>query len=77
MPFWRPSPGVLIDRRDDGSAILRSPLALPPPRRSLPHLFDEAASAHPDRIFVRQRERPGGPWPVSYTHLTLPTIYSV
>jgi feruloyl-CoA synthase len=62
MPLWRPSPGVLIDRRDDGSAILRSPLELPPPRRSLPHLFDEAASAHPDRVFVRQRQQPGEPW---------------
>lgn len=62
MPCWHPSPGVQIEPRDDGSAILRSPLALPPARRSLPHLFDEAANTHPQRVFIRQRVSPGGAW---------------
>lgn len=57
-----PQPDVLVERRADGAVLMRSPLELPPLRRSLPHLFDEIASRWPQRVFMRQRTAPGGPW---------------
>ncbi len=57
-----PAPALDVVRRDDGTILLRSTLPLAPVRRSLAHLFDESASAHPQRLFVRQRVAPGGPW---------------
>ncbi|MGE0830292.1 MAG: AMP-binding protein [Hyphomonadaceae bacterium] len=55
-------PRVRVKRRPDGSVFLTSPLKLPRVRRSLPHLFDESAALWPDRVFMRQRVSPGGPW---------------
>ncbi|MEO8296501.1 MAG: AMP-binding protein [Burkholderiales bacterium] len=57
-----PAPSVEVTRRDDGSILLRSGIPLAPVRPSLPHLFDDAATAHPDRVFMRQRMAPGGAW---------------
>lgn len=61
-PLRTPEPSVNVVRRQDGSILLHSPLSLPPVRQSLPHIFDETADAHPDRLFMRQRAAPGGPW---------------
>ncbi|MFC3712948.1 AMP-binding protein [Sphingoaurantiacus capsulatus] len=61
-PLRTPPPSVEVDHRADGSILLRSPLPLPRVRQSLPHIFDETADAHPDRLFMRQRTAPGGPW---------------
>lgn len=61
-PLRTPPPSVEIERRADGAILLRSPLPLPRIRQSLPHIFDETAEAHPDRLFLRQRTAPGGPW---------------
>ncbi len=50
-----PAPSVTLDRRDDGSIILRSGLPLGPVPKSLAHVFDEQAGRTPDAIFMRQR----------------------
>lgn len=42
-----------MDSAPGGVLRLRSGLPLPPVAQSLPHLFDEVATAHPDRIFLR------------------------
>lgn len=57
-----PPADVIVERRADGAILLRSPLSLPPLRRSLPHLFDEIAQKYPDRAFMRQRRAPSEPW---------------
>lgn len=54
-----PPPSVLVDAGPGGVLRLRSALPLPPVAPSLPHLFDEIASAHPDRVFLRQRDAEG------------------
>ncbi|MBL8651786.1 MAG: AMP-binding protein [Sphingopyxis sp.] len=50
-----PPPSVMLDRRDDGSLILRSALPLGPVPKSLAHVFDEQAGRAPDAAFMRQR----------------------
>lgn len=57
-----PLPSVRVERRADGSMIARSLLTLPPAAQSLPHLFEESALAHPQRVFMRQRTVPSGEW---------------
>jgi hypothetical protein len=52
---------VTLERRDDGSVILRSGLPLGPVPKSLAHVFDEQAERTPDAIFMRQRG-PNGEW---------------
>lgn len=60
-------PCVGLSQRQDGSVIATSPLPLPAPARSLPRLFEATASAHPERLFMRQRVMPDGEWcAVSY-----------
>ncbi len=56
-----PAPSVTLDRRDDGSIVLRSGLPLGPVPKSLAHVFDEQAERDPDAIFMRQRG-PNGEW---------------
>ena len=38
---------------------------------TMPQVLKRRADAHPDQLALREKD------PVSYTHLTLPTIYSV
>lgn len=61
-----PPPDVTLDRRDDGSIILSSPLPLGSVPQSLAHLFDEQADSTPDAIFMRQRDAAGGWCSISY-----------
>jgi feruloyl-CoA synthase len=57
-----PPPGAAVERRADGSVILRSTLAMGPAPRSVPHLLDAQATRTPKRPFIRQREPGHGPW---------------
>lgn len=64
-PFKRlpqKGPDVSVERRADGSIVIRSnhPMAEPP--RSMAHLLAERAAEHPDRPFLMQREPNHGPW---------------
>lgn len=64
-PFRRlPQKGadVSVERRDDGSILIRSNHPLAAPARSIAHLFAERAAEHPDRPFLMQREPGHGPW---------------
>eukprot|EP00969_Alexandrium_andersonii_P191557 8460277-Alexandrium_andersonii.AAC.1 len=53
--------------------------SLAPPLRLPPRLGPEARrhSRQPDCVRLGAHAHPGAPGPVSYTHLTLPTICSV
>lgn len=67
MTFARtPPPSVVVSERSDGSILLRSGLALPPPPLSLAHLFDEQADEHPQRPFMKQRDDAGGWRAITY-----------
>lgn len=67
-----PIPSVSIERRPDGSTLVVSPLGMPPPAQSLPHLFEATARAYPARTFIRQRIVSGGEWrAVSYEEALL------
>lgn len=61
-----PPPSVTLDRRDDGSLILRSALPLGPVPKSLAHVFDEQAERAPEAIFMRQRNANGIWHSISY-----------
>ena len=62
MTFARtPDPCVDVTHLSDGVVELRSGLALPPLYQSLGYVFAEVAAAHPDRVFMKQRD-PGGAW---------------
>lgn len=61
-----PAPSVTLDRRNDGSIILRSGLPLGPVPKSLAHVFDEQAERAPGAIFMRQRGTNGAWRSISY-----------
>lgn len=61
-----PPPSVTLDRRDDGSIILRSALPLGPVPKSLAHVFDEQAVRAPDATFMCQRDANGEWRSISY-----------
>ncbi|MBU0823417.1 MAG: AMP-binding protein [Alphaproteobacteria bacterium] len=56
-----PPPSVTLERRGDGSIILRSPLPLGQVPQSLAQVFDAQAERAPDAVFMRQRQI-GGSW---------------
>lgn len=51
-----------IHRREDGVVFASSPLPLALVQSSLPRLFELSAKAWPERVFMRQRVAPAGPW---------------
>lgn len=59
LPFRRPDMEVW---KKGGAMYFRSRTPLPSVARSIPHLLDEKANAHPDRPWLRQREPGHGPW---------------
>lgn len=64
-PFKRlpqKGPDVTVDRRDDGSILIRSNHPLGAPARSIAQLFAERAAEHPDRAFLKQRAPGHGAW---------------
>lgn len=56
-----------VERRADGTMILRSPVALPKPPRAVGVWLESWAARDPDRIFLADRAAPDAPWrTVSY-----------
>jgi feruloyl-CoA synthase len=55
-------PDVSVERRADGSVLIRSNHAPGEGPRSIAHLLAEKAAKHPDRPYMRQREPGHGPW---------------
>ncbi len=58
--------GVDVEKRDDGTTILRCPEPLGPVPQSLIALLRERAAAHPDRDFLRERDDTGAWRRVTY-----------
>ncbi len=52
-------PGVLVERRNDGAILMRSPHALPSYPEKLTERLDYWAKAAPERIFLAQRDGAG------------------
>ena len=61
-PLPLKGPDVAVERRADGSILLRSNHAPGDSPRSIAHLLKERAEAHPDRPWMKQREPGHGPW---------------
>ena len=61
-PLPMKGPDVSVERRDDGSILIRSNHAPGEGPRSIAHLLAEKAQAHPDRPYMKQREPGHGPW---------------
>ena len=51
-----------VERREDGSVLIRSRHAPGAGPRSIAHLLQEKARAHPDRPYMKQREPGHGAW---------------
>ena len=66
LPPFRPMamlPPDIHVRRSDTGAIYLTPNQPPGDRpRTLPHCLAQRAAEHPDRVFLKQRAEPGGPW---------------
>ncbi|WP_309091383.1 AMP-binding protein [Phenylobacterium sp.] len=61
-PLPQKAPDVTVERRADGSFIIRSNHPPGDGPRSIPHLLAERAAQHPDRPFILQRAPGHGPW---------------
>lgn len=61
-PLPQKGPDVSVERRADGSILLRSNHAPGEGPRSIAHLIRDKAQAHPDRPWMKQREPGHGPW---------------
>ena len=61
-PLPQKGPDVTVERRADGSILVRSNHAPGQGPRSIAHLLQEKAKAHPDRPWMKQREPGHGPW---------------
>lgn len=61
-PLPQKGPDVTVERRADGSILVRSNHAPGEGPRSIAHLLHERAQAHPDRPWMKQREPGHGPW---------------
>ena len=66
LPPFKPlpmkGPDVAVERRADGSILLRSNHRPGEGPRSIAHLLQQRAQAHPDRPWMKQRAPQHGPW---------------
>lgn len=66
LPSFKPlpqkAPDVTVERRPDGSVLIRSNHAPGNGPVSIAHLLAERAAEHPDRPYILQREPNHGPW---------------
>jgi len=61
-PLPQKAPDVSVERRADGSILIRSNHPPGEGPRSIAHLLAERAAQHPDRPYIRQRAPGHGPW---------------
>jgi feruloyl-CoA synthase len=60
-PLPQKTPDIAVDRRPDGTVTIRSNTPMAALRRSIAHLLEEKAAAHPGRNFIGERmPLPGG-----------------
>ncbi len=66
LPPFKPLPFKLpdlsVERRPDGTILLRSNHQPGPSARSMGHMFAQRALQYPDRFLIRQRYPADGPW---------------
>jgi feruloyl-CoA synthase len=55
-------PEVVIDRRDDGSIILKSSASLRPSARCVGDWLEQWARQTPDKVFLGERPNTDAPW---------------
>ena len=55
-PLPQKVPDIAVERKPDGTVYIRSRHPLGQMPRSIAHLFEEKAAAHPDRNFIGQRQ---------------------
>ena len=61
-PLPYKAPDIEVTLGEGGVVYLRSRTPVPPQARSIPHILDERAAAHPDRPWLKQRAPNHGPW---------------
>lgn len=61
-PLPYKAPDIEVTRGEGGVVYLRSRTPVPPAARSIPHILDERAAAHPERAWLKQRAPNHGPW---------------
>ena len=61
-PLPYKAPDIEVTRGEGGVVYLRSRTPVPPAARSIPHILDERAAAHPERPWLKQRAPNHGPW---------------
>jgi len=59
-------PRVTLERRPDGSLVLRSEEALGEHERSIAHVVRRRAEQHPDRVLATQPDGEGGRRAISF-----------
>jgi feruloyl-CoA synthase len=69
-------PDVLVERREDGAILMRSPHPLPAYPKSLTERLMYWAKAAPDRVFLAQRDASGAWRTVTYAQ-TLTTVRAI
>lgn len=75
QPAMFAEPLVDVERRADGTMILRSPVALTKPPRSVGVWLESWAARDPNRIFLAERATPAEPWrTVSYGDMRARTL---
>ncbi|HSM94836.1 MAG TPA: AMP-binding protein, partial [Rhizomicrobium sp.] len=55
-PLPQKAPDIEVERKSDGTVYIRSRHALGKMPRSIAHLLEERAAAHPERNFIGQRQ---------------------
>ena len=55
-PLPQKAPSISVERKSNGVIYITSSYALGPMHRSIAHLLEEKAAAHPERNFIGQRE---------------------
>lgn len=61
-PLPYKAPDIEVTQGKGGVVYLRSRTPPAPAARSMPHILDERAAMHPDRIWLKQRKPNHGPW---------------
>ena len=61
-PLPYKAPDIEVTQGKGGIVYLRSRTPPAPAARSIPHILDERAAMHPDRVWLKQRKPDHGPW---------------
>ncbi len=59
-PLPQKAPDIAVDRRVDGTILIASKHPLGAMHRSVPHMLEAKAAAHPERNFIGQRPTAAG-----------------